>query len=78
MSSKVWDEIAYPFPNFNRCNVEVWEWISNFSTNFILHVITYKCWDPKYVRTVPDGAKEKGQPNHASGLNSNVICGPFY
>ena len=29
MSSKVWDEITYPFPNFNGCTVEVWEWISN-------------------------------------------------
>ena len=26
----VWDEITYPFPNFNGCTVEVWEWISNF------------------------------------------------
>ena len=22
---KVWDEIIYPFPNFNGCIVEVWE-----------------------------------------------------
>ena len=39
---KVWDEITYPFPNFN---VEVWEWISNFIPHFIGHVITYPCWD---------------------------------
>ena len=26
---KMWDEIAYPFPNFNGSTVEVWEWISN-------------------------------------------------
>ena len=30
MPCKVWDEITYPFPNFNSCTVEVWEWISNF------------------------------------------------
>ena len=24
MSSKVWDKIAYPFPNFNIVTVEVW------------------------------------------------------
>ena len=30
MPSKVWDKITYPFPNFNGCTVEVWEWISNF------------------------------------------------
>ena len=26
---KVWDEITYPFLNFNSYTVEVWEWISN-------------------------------------------------
>ena len=31
MPSKVWEEIIYPFPNFNGCTVEVWEWISNFN-----------------------------------------------
>ena len=25
MSNKLWDEITYPFPNFNSCTVEVWE-----------------------------------------------------
>ena len=25
----MWDEITYPFPNFNGCTVELWEWISN-------------------------------------------------
>ena len=25
---KVWDEITYPFPNFNAATVEGWEWIS--------------------------------------------------
>ena len=24
---------------------EVWEWINNFITPFIGHVITYPCWD---------------------------------
>ena len=24
------DYITYPFPNFNGCTVEVWEWTSNF------------------------------------------------
>ena len=26
----VWDDITYPFPNFNGAPVEVWEWTSNF------------------------------------------------
>ena len=24
----MWDEITYPFPNFNGATAEVWEWIS--------------------------------------------------
>ena len=42
---KVWAEIIHPFPNFNGCTVEVWEWINNFSPYFTGHVITYPCWD---------------------------------
>ena len=34
MPSKVWDEITYPFSNFDGCIVEVWEWISNFIPHF--------------------------------------------
>ena len=41
MSNKVWDEITYPFPNFNCSTVEVWEWISNFIPHFIIDVIIY-------------------------------------
>ena len=44
ISSKVWDEIAYPFPNFNGSIVEVQEWISNFIPHFMLDVITYPGW----------------------------------
>ena len=40
MPSKVWDEIPYPFANFNGCTVEVWEWISNFIPHFVMNVIT--------------------------------------
>ena len=44
MPSKVWDEITYPFTNFNGCSVEVWEWISNSIPHFIMDLITYPCW----------------------------------
>ena len=37
---KVWDEITYPFPNFNGAAVEVWEWISNFTPH---------CWAYDYL-----------------------------
>ena len=32
--SKRWDEITYPFLNFNGATVEVKEWISNFILHF--------------------------------------------
>ena len=36
---KVWDEIADSFPSFSGCTVEVWEWVSNFLSHFIIDVI---------------------------------------
>ena len=41
MSSKVWDEITYPFPNFNGATAEVWEWMSNSIPHFMTDVIIY-------------------------------------
>ena len=41
MHNKVWDEITYPFPNFNGEAVEVWEWRSNVMPHFIRDVIAY-------------------------------------
>ena len=38
---RVWDEVTYPFPNFNGATIEVWEWISNFTPHFTGYVITY-------------------------------------
>ena len=45
MPSNVWDEIIYLFPNFKGTAVEVWEWISNFVSRFIMDVITYLLLD---------------------------------
>ena len=36
----VWDEIVYPFLNFNDATGEAWEWISNFIPHFTMEVIT--------------------------------------
>ena len=38
--SNVYDEITYPFSNFNGETVEVWERISNFIIHIITDVIT--------------------------------------
>ena len=40
MPGKVWDEIIYPFPNFNGVTIEVWGWINNFIPQFNVDVIT--------------------------------------
>ena len=40
---KFWDEITYPFPNFNGAVVEVLEWIVDFIPHFTGYVITYPC-----------------------------------
>ena len=40
MSSKVWSQITYPFPNFNGYIVEVWEWKRIYIPLFIADVIT--------------------------------------
>ena len=45
MPSKVYEEITYPFPNFNSVTIEVWQWIDNFITLYIMNEITYPCWD---------------------------------
>ena len=36
MPSKVWDEITYPFSNFNGAIVEVCEWMNYFNPCFIM------------------------------------------
>ena len=41
----VWDKIIFPFLNFNVCTVEFWEWISNFTIHFIVHMFIYPCWE---------------------------------
>ena len=34
MPRKMWDEITYPFPHFNGCTFEVWQWRGNFTPHF--------------------------------------------
>ena len=44
MPNKVWGEIIYIFPNFNRPPVEIWEWISIFTAHFMMDASIYPCW----------------------------------
>ena len=45
MPSNVWDEITYPFPNFNGGTVEVCDWMIYFISHLIMDAITYPYWD---------------------------------
>ena len=40
MAIKVWDEITYPFPNFNYFTFDVLEQIGNYIPYSIIDVIT--------------------------------------
>ena len=44
MHGKVYDEITYPFSNFNDYTVEVWEWIDSCITHIIMDIIAYPCF----------------------------------
>ena len=41
----MWGEIVYTFPNLNGVNVEVCEWISYFTPQFIIDMITHASCD---------------------------------
>ena len=41
---KMWDEMTYPFSNFNGATCKVLQWVSNFIPHFTRCVITYPCW----------------------------------
>ena len=63
----MWDEIIYPFPNFNALTVEVWEWISNFISHFTWRVFTYPCMDQSYSMSV------KGVPGSYDTIIKNEV-----
>ena len=65
MPSKVWNEIIYPFPNFNGAAVEVWEWISNLIVIVIVIVI------------VKRGPWVLVNPSKSSGAYMVIITYPF-
>ena len=62
---KAWDEITYPFPNFNGCTIEVWEWISNFIPYFTGHMITYPWWEWQVTLDFN---------NYAKKLSNHTLC----
>ena len=40
----MWDEVTYPFTDFNGGTVKVWKWVSIFVLHFTGRVIIYPCW----------------------------------
>ena len=57
MPRNVWDEITYPFPNFNSCTVEVREWTSNLILHLIMDVTTYPCSDESESMLIKGGPR---------------------
>ena len=45
MLGEVWNEITYPFPNFNSGTVEAWEWLTNFIPHIIKDIVVYPYLD---------------------------------
>ena len=76
MPRKVWDEITYPFINFNCATVVVSEWISNFIPHFIMDVITYPCWDLSQTMLVKGVAVELSvtRQYRTSQIESDPLC----
>ena len=80
MCSKVWDEITYPFPNFNGTTIEVWEWISNSIPHFMIYVIAYPCSPMHGCITRPsrvDTTKEKNPKQNLQHISCYVHIDGF-
>ena len=74
MSSEVWHEVTYPFPNFSGCTIEVWQRTSNFITHFIMEVIIYPSWIKVNPAISVDGSLADARRNiDVSGTTSDVI-----
>ena len=73
MPSKVWDEIIYPFLNYNGGNVEVKIWIGNLIQHFVMDASTYLCW--KHVSKRDPNFNESSTLKRVAqtGKNGNVI-----
>ena len=75
MSNKMWDEITQPFPSFNGCAVEVWEWISNVTPHVIIDVITnpYCSFPAAMVKVMDDNIGQLVQAFKDKGLYDNSV-----
>ena len=76
MPSKVWDEITYPFPNFNGCAVDFWKLISDFMPYFIMDAITYPCWDWSLSLFVKEGPGAWSKCVYCSQYGGNKLLTP--
>ena len=69
---KVWDEIAYLFPNINGAAVEVWEWIRNFIPNLTWHVITYP-WGARIWKFQQSTMQSIPRELYERSINGNIF-----
>ena len=69
----MYDEIIFPFPNFNGATVEVWEWINNFIPHFTGRVITYPVMC-KYVFEIIDTTEALKRNMSKCVASSLLVC----
>ena len=60
----MWDEIVYPFPNFNGETVEVWEWKNNFIHALLGMWLLTQCEVIHFLFTITQSQQYKSQQNH--------------
>ena len=87
MSNKLWDEVTYPFPNFNSCTVEVLEWIDNFIPHIKTYLMTYLCrhwswsmlvkWAPGSLKNISSGEAHYPLTDWAK-LKWPPSCRPYF
>ena len=75
MLSKVWDEIIYPFPNFNGCTINVWGLIRYFTPHIMMDVIAYPCWLLKLNHVSESGPIETIDQNLHLVINNKYMSG---
>ena len=68
----MWDEITYPFPNFNNATVEVWKWISNFTPHSLLGMWLFVHAGIKLIRVSKTGPWYSVKPL-SSTFHINII-----
>ena len=73
MPCKMWDAIFIPFPNFDGCTVEVWEWLSNLIPIYNECIYLFHAGSSSILTKVPLGPKSDRNRQENFALDECVI-----